>query len=110
MYPYLLKGFNGKKISYVSSISNMANMGKEDIKKILNDIQRFDHLSFREGKSAELISGMLHRNVAVVLDPTFLLDRKQWMSSFDLKEKDEKKYVLFYSLTDKLRSPGIIIS
>ena len=98
MYPYLLKGFNGKKISYASSISNM---GKEDIKKILNDIQRFDHLSFREGKSAELISGMLHRNVTVVLDPTFLLDRKQWISSFDLKEKDEKKYVLFYSLTDK---------
>ena len=53
---------------------------------------------------------MLHRYVTVVLDPTFLLDRKQWISSFDLKEKDEKKYVLFYSLTDKLRSPGIIIS
>ena len=49
MYPYILKGFNGKKTSYLSSISNMAKMGKDGIKKILNAIHRFDHLSFREG-------------------------------------------------------------
>lgn len=98
MYPYLLKGFNGKKISYASSVSNM---GEEDIKKILGEIQRFDHLSFREMISAELISNMLHRTVAAVLDPTFLLDKNQWISSFGLRKKDEGKYVLFYSLTDK---------
>lgn len=31
--------------------------------------------------SAELISNMLHRTVAAVLDPTFLLDKNQWISS-----------------------------
>lgn len=56
-------------------------MGEEDIKKILDEIQRFDHLSFREMISAELISNMLHRTVAAVLDPTFLLDKNQWISS-----------------------------
>ena len=98
MQPYLLKGFKGKNISYASSISNMKN---DDIMKIIDEIKEFDYLSFREKKSANLISIMTDRDVSTVLDPTFLLDRNQWISSFDLQEKNEEKYVLFYSLTDK---------
>lgn len=45
--------------------------------------------------SAELISNMLHRTVAAVLDPTFLLDKNQWISSFGLRKKMRESMYYF---------------
>ena len=95
MDPYLLKGFKGKKVSYASSVGTL---DREKLRLILSAISGFDAISFREKKSTDFIANELHRNVENVLDPTFLLDKQQWITRMKLKEI-EKDYILYYSLT-----------
>ena len=94
MDPYLLKGYHGKKISYASSI---ANMNDWEIKRILPEINDFALLSMREETSAKKVSNYLKRNVISVLDPTFLLTKEEWIQTLHLN-RDNKKFILFYSL------------
>lgn len=92
--PYLLAGFDGKKVSYASSIGNMSD---EDIQRIKDDIEKFDHVSCRESVSAERLRKMTTCDPAEVLDPTFLLNKDEWIKLLGLKETSEK-YILFYGL------------
>ena len=44
-----------------------------------NLLRRFDCLSVREEKGAELIKNICGLNAKVVLDPTLLLEDKEWL-------------------------------
>lgn len=94
MKPYLLCGFDGKKISYASSIGNMTD---DDIIRIKKDIEKFDSVSCRESVSAERLRKLTMCKPKEVLDPTFLLDKNEWIYLLDLKETTEE-YILFYGL------------
>ena len=94
MKPYLLAGFEGKKVSYASSI---ANMSQKELEKIKPYLQKFSHIAMREPSSAEVISEMLGRNVESVLDPTFLLDCTAWVKALSLKNQPSGK-IVYYSL------------
>lgn len=97
MMPYLLNGFNGKKVSYASSIGNST---QEDLRHIAPYISSFDHISMREDSSAEIVSKLLDRDVETVIDPTLLLTCDEWIQKLGLQRSHAKKpYVLFYSLT-----------
>ena len=95
MEPYLLKGFNGRKISYASSVGNMTD---EELQRILPELRSFDALSFRESSSAEKMTELLSRPVETVLDPTFLLTKDDWISNLKLRKNDNERYILVYSL------------
>lgn len=94
MYPYLLKDYMGKKISYASSIGNMS---EEELEKIIQYIEQFHSVSCREATSADRIARITSKKPIPVLDPTFLLEKEQWTSLLDLKTVDDK-YILFYGL------------
>lgn len=94
MKPYLLSGFEGKKVSYASSIGNMSD---EEILRIKEYIEKFDFVSFREKSSAERIRKLTSCNPAEVLDPTFLLSKDEWIKLLGLR-KTSGKYILFYGL------------
>lgn len=96
MDPYLLKGFNGKKVSYASSVGTL---DKEKLDKILPAIGEFEAISFREKQSSDHVSDKLGKKVVNVLDPTFLLDKEQWIDALGLKKKEED-YILYYSLAN----------
>ena len=95
MDPYVLRGFEGKKISYASSIGNM--VGKTEIEMLIDRIRDFAHISFREKETAEKFSKLLNREITDVLDPTFLLSKIEWIKYLGLT-KDSEKYILYYSL------------
>lgn len=95
MFPYLLHGFSGKKVSYASSI---ANAEEEDIGAILPEIKTFDAISIRESGSADRLQKYLDMEIKYVADPTFLLTRDEWIRRLSLKEKPADNYVLYYSL------------
>lgn len=97
MYPYLLHGFKGKKISYASSVANMSD---NDLLTILSDIKNFDYVSFRELESANKFKKMCNINVYHVIDPTFLMNRDEWINKFKIKKCSEK-YILYYALNDR---------
>lgn len=96
MDPYLLKGFHGRKISYASSIGNMS---KEELLNILPELRSFHSLSFREATSAEKMSALLDKPVETVVDPTFLLQKNEWVNQLQLQHRSDEKYILAYFLT-----------
>ena len=96
MYPYLLKGYSGKKVSYASSIANMSD---QELEMILFDIKKFDYIAMRELESAKKMTNILDRKIEAVVDPTFLLRKEEWIDNMNIQEsKDKDKYILYYSL------------
>ena len=94
MMPYLLHGYKGKKVSYASSIGNMSD---DDLIKIIPEVEQFSVVSMREKATAEKMTKLCKTNIQSVVDPTFLLDKKEWIERLDLQKRDEK-YILYYAL------------
>lgn len=89
-----------KKISYASSIG-LSSLSKEAECVFKKELSGFAHLSVREQQASELLENLLDRDVDVVLDPTLILDNKEWLevAKFDMCPKE--KYVLVYIVTIK---------
>ena len=89
-----------KKVSYASSIglSVISREAEEVLKKWLSG---FSWLSVREQQASKLLGDLLHRDVDVVVDPTLLLDSREWLevARFDMCPKE--KYLLVYIVTIK---------
>lgn len=91
---------NTKKISYASSIglSSLSDEAKNYFREKLSD---FSYISVREQQAAELLSPILNRNIDVVLDPTLILDDKEWREVASYEMCPKEKYVLVYIVTIK---------
>lgn len=89
-----------KKISYASSIGHHKFLKSEETKKISTLLHDFTAISLRESDGVEMIANILPRkDVRHVLDPTLLLDAREWL---DLMKCDYKvpsgKYILVYTV------------
>lgn len=98
MYPYLLHGYHGHKISYASSITNMSD---SEINKIIEDVRLFDSVSFREYESYIKLTESFNLKCTNVLDPTWLLRKDDWINNLNLKKNDSEKYLLYYALNKR---------
>lgn len=96
MFPYLLKGYEGIKISYASSPSDMSD---DEMKKLVPLIEKFDCVSFRERESVEQLRRIAGLDTTDVLDPTLLFCRDEWISALKLQKKDTENYILYYALS-----------
>ena len=101
-----------KKIAYASSIGtdNFDKVDKERIKRLLKD---YTHIGLREDSAVNFINSFLERkDVVQVLDPTFLLNKEEWMeiaSSADYGEQRlPEKYMLCYLIGNN-KSYGVQI-
>lgn len=76
---YLLSMVNApiRKVSYASSIG-VEEIPAKSVRIYQKYLSRFDHLSLREEKGAELVKKLTGKNVTTVLDPTFLLSEQEW--------------------------------
>lgn len=85
------------KISYASSfgVSTLPEEVKDKYRELLNGL---DHLSVRESKGVEIIKEITGRDSVHVLDPTLLLDKKEWDNLSDTLEGIPEKYILLYVL------------
>lgn len=89
-----------KKISYASSIGHhhFTEEEKMDVKKMLSD---FSHISIRENDGKKkLLEIFPNKNVEVVLDPTLLLTKEEWLQCTRIPQNDEsrERYILVYSV------------
>ncbi len=93
---------NSKKISFSASIG--VNNIDEDYEKLFkNNIPNFKKISVREEKAKEILSKYVEEeSIEVLVDPTMLLDSKEWEKvSKKPKQFDKlknKKYILNYFL------------
>lgn len=89
-----------KKISYASSIG-LSTISKEAEEAFKRGLSGFSHISVREQQAADMLGNLLHRDIDVVLDPTLILDSREWLevAKFDMCPKE--KYLLVYIVTIK---------
>ncbi|MHB8077050.1 polysaccharide pyruvyl transferase family protein [Desulfosporosinus fructosivorans] len=96
-----------KRIAYAPSFgkSKIPKYNKGIIRKY---VSRFDYLSVREEQGANIIKDLTGIDVPVMIDPTLLLDKTDWLNTVnDLKACERgKKYILLYFL-DKPSSAAI---
>lgn len=84
-----------KKVSYAASMGSVnLNSGVKDILK--EDLGRYLSISVREEDAREFLEKLLRKQVDVVLDPVFLLDKAEWDKIAILKQ--ERNYILVYCL------------
>ena len=83
-----------KRIAYAPSL---AHASFED--KILNEmcgyIEKFDAISVREEIGKKILKNNTSKNIEVVLDPTMLLEEKDY-KTLEIKPKFDKPYIFVY--------------
>ena len=89
-----------KKISYGSSIG-LPSISKEAEHVFKDSLSVFSYLSVREQQASDLLGRILQRDIDVVLDPTLLLDSKEWLEVAKYDMCPKRKYVLIYIVTIK---------
>lgn len=87
------------KISYGTSVG--VKSIPEELKDVYRaNLSRFNYISVREEQSAKALQDFIQKDIAVVVDPTFLLSADEWM--FLLKDAEINKdefadpYILCY--------------
>jgi hypothetical protein len=85
-----------KKVLYAVSMGNI-NLQNEDYAFIKRMTKNFNALSVREADLQDMLKKLTGREVSLVLDPVFLLDRDKWIE-FLPKRKVKKKYILLYQI------------
>lgn len=97
--PYFYLDFvSKKKISYAASIgiSEYPEDYKDKVKKLLRD---FSHISVREEIGQHLLEEFLHKDIETVLDPTLLLEKRDWDKIASQYKISSHPYLLCYMLT-----------
>lgn len=94
---YLLSFASGNipKCSYAASVGlcRIPDEKKELYKRYL---EKFSMITVREQKAKEILSEFIDKDISVVLDPTFLIEKKQW-ESISMPPK-ETNYLFCYLL------------
>lgn len=95
--PYFLQfGTPKKRVAYASSFGGQT---LRNVKKYKDLLCQYDALSTREPIIRDYIEKATGRNVALVCDPTWLLDRREWLSLPGVYRPDMKrKYIFVYAL------------
>ena len=97
---YLTFVQDGRKISYAPSFGQLASKGNEvTMHKIADALSSFDAISVRERAAADNIQQLVGRIPTVVLDPTLLLQKEQWLDLIKNEKRLVKSdYIFFYTL------------
>ncbi|HAT4072068.1 polysaccharide pyruvyl transferase family protein [Clostridium perfringens] len=87
-----------KRLTYAPSfgVSKIPQRYKDEYMEFLNGLE---NISVREYEGAKIIKELTGKNAQVVLDPTMLLDKSEWLKiSKSDKNKPKGKYILTYFL------------
>lgn len=97
---------NRKKNSYAASFG-FSEIPEEHTELYRSLLKGFNNISIRETQGAKIIADLINQDKPVVLDPTLLLDKKQWESMFNIRRgiAINKKYILLYLM---ISEPAIV--
>jgi len=90
---------NGKKISYAASFGPKKMVwSDEERERVKRDLEKYDFISVREEGSKANVEELLNKDVPIHMDPTILLDKKEWNDLIPKEKIYAGKYILYYSL------------
>lgn len=96
---YYLGFTHKKKIAYASSV---ASMREEDLSEFEAYLNQYSFLSTREQVGVERLQKVTGKKVELVVDPSFLLNFKEWIKFAKPKRIVKESYVLLYSLRNHI--------
>lgn len=88
-----------KKFSYAASIGTNS-IPDITIKKLQQILPSYNGISIREKSAVKELHNNGIDKAIEVLDPTFLLESKQWDEKLNIKNLENKKYIFVYYLDD----------
>ncbi|MDK3121720.1 polysaccharide pyruvyl transferase family protein [Clostridium perfringens] len=88
-----------KKISYAASIG-VKSIKNEYIDIMKKELYTFDSISVREDEAVNIMKETFNLEATHVLDPVFLLSKKEWKDIAIKLKKKKEKYVLLYGLEE----------
>ncbi len=96
--PIYLLNFDtdARLVAYAPSIAYLG-MAEAEKRRLADSLKKADVLSVREQSAADLLKEYVAKPISVVPDPTFLLDKNDWLS-LDSCFSEDHDYVLVYLL------------
>jgi hypothetical protein len=91
-----------KKIAFAASMGEI-NLNTADRTFIESTLKNFDNISVRELSLKNEIKNLVHKEISLVLDPVFLLNKNTWIEKLKLPTK-KGKYVFLYQLLNSNNS------
>ncbi len=85
-----------KKICYAPSMG-IINLNGDDLLFIKRSLGNFDRISVREEELKSILSDLINKQIPVVTDPTFLMDKRWWNKQCKVI-RHPSKYVLLFNL------------
>lgn len=92
---YFFDGIRGKKISFASSIGNVA-LSDEEKSVFKKYLTLYSSLSVRESTAVSLLDELGFKAVQL-LDPTFLIDKEEWKNYMPINRLVRRPYLLIYT-------------
>ena len=84
-----------KKIAYAASAGSNETLKKcED--ELISNIKSIDYISAREENLSNLLTDKLGKNIPMVLDPSLLLSKNEWLSIVPSNKIFSEKYIFVY--------------
>lgn len=87
----------GMRTSYAAS-SGILDQTNEKHKRLIEEIKNFDEISVREKSTQQFLKKYLNKEVCQVVDPTMLLNKKEWMKIIPENRFYKKPYILVYCI------------
>jgi len=92
-----------KRIAYATSFG-VSNIPNKYINSYKNWLSGMKNISVRETIGSQIVHNLIREEVAVLIDPTLMLTKKEWLSiSKRDTKKPEKDYILIYFLGEKTK-------
>lgn len=89
---------NSKKYSYAASFG-YSELPSGNRQLILSYLKQFQSINLREKSALDMIKS-IDCDKNAVLDPTFLLNKEEWITKLGLKKDDSRKYVFVYMIDE----------
>jgi hypothetical protein len=98
---------SGKKAAFSASGNNAR---VEDLMSYKDLLLQYDYITVRELLTKSSVESVVNKSVAVVLDPTFLLTKDEWLTVLDVPSDPiiKESYILLYSLSGYRQSMKLI--
>ncbi len=92
---------NNKKVIAYGASSNVKQFPPKVENLFIQKLQKFNAISVREKTLKEYIEKISNKKATVVLDPTFLLSKEEWLKISNPKVVPNQKYIFCYFLGGK---------
>lgn len=87
--------FPCKKLSYAASFGRSKFANRKEEKEYAKSFESFDAISVREASGMAMCSSVLRPDAMLLPDPTFLLDKQQWLSLCKHSNIVKKEKIVF---------------